>query len=238
MYGWRARIGKVSPSRGDTFMYEFYQMVPKGVVLVTHIVGLSNLTKDEFSAAYLKYKDGARDLAKVGVDVLVLGGAPLFQLQGVGSDAAMMAEVEKETGVPTIAGVAADVAAMRFLKMKKLAIVSPYVDEVNERNAAWYREEGFEVLKVKGAGLQKNSDIARLPFYTPYQLAREAFLEEPQVDGIFLDCARWPTLEVIETLEQDLGVPVISSSQAMIWGALRKAHVGESIPGFGSLMRG
>jgi hypothetical protein len=26
MYGWRARIGHVAPSRGDTLIYEFYKM--------------------------------------------------------------------------------------------------------------------------------------------------------------------------------------------------------------------
>ncbi len=238
MYGWRARIGEVFPSRGDTFMYEFYQIVPKGVVLVPHIIGLYNLTKEEFTAAYLKYKDGARDLAEVGVDVIALSGAPLFQLKGFGSDLEMIREVEKETGISTITSTTADKEAMRFLNMKKLAIVSPYVDEVNQRNASWYRQEGFDVLNFKGLGIQKNSDIARLPFYASYQLARETFLETPGADGIFIDCARWATIEVIEKLEQDLGVPVVSSNQAMIWFALRKANVRESIPGFGKLLRG
>lgn len=238
MYGWRARIGEVFPSRGDTFMYEFYQIVPKGVVLVSHIIGLYNLTKDEFAAAFLKYRDGARDLAKVGVDLIALSGAPLFQLKGLGSDLEMIREVEEETGIRTITSTTADKEAMHFLKMKKLAIVSPYVDEVNERNALWYRESGFDVLKIKGLGIQKNSDIARLPYYAPYQLARETFLEAPAVDGIFIDCARWATIEVIEKLEQDLGVPVVSSNQAMIWCALRKANVRESIPGYGELLRG
>ena len=238
MYGWRARIGMVFPSRGDTFMYEFYQIVPKGVVLVPHIIGLYNLTKEEFTAAYLKYRDGARDLAEVGVDVIALSGAPLFQLKGFGSDLEMIGEVEKETGISTITSTTADMEAMHFLNMKKLAIVSPYVDEVNERNASWYRQAGFDVLNVKGLGIQKNSDIARLPFYAPYQLARETVLETPGLDGIFIDCARWASIEVIEKLEQDLGVPVVSSNQAMIWFALRKANVRENISGYGKLLRG
>ncbi len=82
MYGWRARIGVVFPSRGDTLMYEFYQVVPKGVVLVVSIIGLFNLTKEELSASYLKYMAAARDLAQVGVDVITFTGSPLFQLKG------------------------------------------------------------------------------------------------------------------------------------------------------------
>jgi maleate isomerase len=237
MYGWRARIGKVEPSRGDTFVYEFYQMVPKGVIYVGSIIGISQLTKEELNAAYLKYRAAASDLAQVGVDVIVFGGSPLFQLKGFGSDLEMIQEVEKETGIPTLTSVTAEVEAMRFLKMKKIVIATPFKDEVNQRSASWYQKAGFEVLKIKGLGIQKNSEIAQLPFYAPYQLAKEIFLENPGADGIYIACPRWGTIEIIEKLEQDLGVPVVTSSQATIWMALRKANVRESIQGYGRLMR-
>jgi len=237
MYGWRARIGIVFPSRGDSFIYEFYQIVPKGVVLVPSIIGLFNLTKEELSAAMLEYRTAALDLAKVGVNAIALTGSPLFQLQGFGSDLEMIREVEKETGIPTLTSVTAEVEAMRYLKMNKLVIATPFRDEVNERNAAWYRKAGFEVLKIKGLGIEKNSEIARLPFYAPYQLARETFLETPGAEGIYIACPRWGTVEIIEKLEQDLGVPVVTSSQATIWMALWKANVREPIQGYGRLMR-
>jgi len=237
MYGWRARIGIVFPSRGDSFIYEFYQIVPKGVVLVPSIIGLFNLTKEELSAAILEYRTAALDLAKVGVNAIALTGSPLFQLQGFGSDLEMIQEVEKETGIPTLTSVTAEVEAMRYLKMNKLVIATPFRDEVNERNAAWYRKAGFEVLKIKGLGIEKNSEIARLPFYAPYQLARETFLETPGAEGIYIACPRWGTVEIIEKLEQDLGIPVVTSSQATIWMALRKANVREPIQGYGRLMR-
>jgi maleate isomerase len=238
MYGWRARIGQVVPSRGDSFIYEFYKIVPKGVVLVPAIIGLFHLTKDELKAAYLKYKAAARDLAEVGVDVIVLAGSPLFQLKGFGSDLEIIQEVEKEMGIPATTSVTAEVEAMRYLRMKTIVIATPFREEVNQRSASWYQKAGFEVLKIKGLGIEKNSEIARLPFYAPYQLAKEIFLENPGADGIYIACPRWGTIEVIEKLEQDVGVPVVTSSQATIWMALRKANVRESIQGYGRLMRG
>lgn len=236
MYGWRARIGKVEPSRGDTYQYEFYQMAPKGVVLVVSIIGLFNLTKEELSAAYLKYKAAARELAQVGVDVIALGGSPLFQLQGFGSDREMIQDVEQETGIPTLTGLTAEVEAMRVLNMKKIVIATPFKEEVNERSADWYRQSGIEVLKIKGMGIDKPAEMARLPFYASYRLAREAFLETPGADGIFIACPRWGTIEIIDKLEQDLGVPVVTGSQAATWLSLRKAHVREPIHGYGRLM--
>lgn len=236
MYGWRARIGKVEPSRGDTYQYEFYQMAPKGVVLVVSIIGLFNLTKEEISAAYLKYQEAARDLAEVGVDVIALGGSPVFQLKGFGSDKEMIQEIEQETGIPTLTGLTAEVEAMRILNMKKIIIATPFKEEVNQRSADWYEKSGFQVLKIKGLGIEKPAEMSRLPFYTPYRLAREAFLETPGADGIFIACPRWGTIEVIDKLEQDLGVPVVTGSQAATWLALRKARVQEKIHGYGRLM--
>ncbi len=237
MYGWRARIGVAFPSRGDTYIYQFYKMVPEGVLLVPSIIGLFNLTKEELSTSFLKYKDAARELAQVGVDTIALTGSPLFQLKGFGSDLEMIKEVERETGIPTLTSVTAEVEALRFLKMKKLVIATPFTDEVNQRSTSWYEKAGFEVLKIKGMGIEKNSDIARLPFYASYQLARKTFLETPGADGIYIACPRWGTIEAIEKLEQDLGVPVVTSIQATTWLALKKANVKECIPGYGRLMR-
>ena len=131
MYGWRARIGVVFPSRGDTYIYQFYQVVPKGVLLVPAIIGLFNLTKEELGASYLKFKDAAKELAQVGVDTIALTGTPLFQLKGLGSDLEMIKEVEAETGIPTLTSVTAEVEALRFLQLKKIVIVTPFKEEVN-----------------------------------------------------------------------------------------------------------
>jgi maleate isomerase len=46
-----------------------------------------------------------------------------------------------------------------------------------------------------------------------------------------------PTVAVLETLERDLGKPVISSNQASLWQALRMARVREAIAGYGRLLR-
>lgn len=85
-------------------------------------------------------------------------------------------------------------------------------------------------------GLDKPAEMSRLPFYASYQLAREAFLETPGADGILIACPRWGTIEIIDKLEQDMGVPVVTGSQAATWLSLRKAHVREPIHGYGKLM--
>jgi len=175
-------------------------------------------------------------LAQIGVDVISLGGSPLFQHKGFGSDREIMKEIEEETGIPTITGLTAEVEALRHLHMRRIVIATPFPEEVNIRTADWFTKTGFEVLAIRGLGIDRPAEMAKLPFYVPYRLARELFLKTRGADGIFLACPRWPTIEIIEKLEMDLGVPVVTASQAATWYALRKASVKEPIFGYGRLL--
>ena len=69
------------------------------------------------------------------------------------------------------------------------------------------------------------------------RLARDLFAAAPAADGLWITGALMPSVAVVETLEQDLGVPVVSSMQAMAWRSLRLAGVDDKIPGFGRLLR-
>ena len=48
MYGWRARIGHVAPSRGDTLVYEFYRMLPEGFMMLNTTGTVRQLVDDDF----------------------------------------------------------------------------------------------------------------------------------------------------------------------------------------------
>ena len=84
MIGWRARIGSIQPSRGDTFAYEFYKMVPEGVGLAMTATNIKKLTIDEFERALSEYDKAAELLATEEVDLIMVGGSPLIALKGVG----------------------------------------------------------------------------------------------------------------------------------------------------------
>ena len=182
MYGWRARIGIVFPSRGDTLTYEFYKMAPDGIVLVFSCLNLSQLTTDQFRTAAKKYDEAAKDLAQVGVDIIVLSGSPLFQLQGVGSDIEAMNRVQKMTGTIITTGITAEIEALRHLNIKRPVIATPFKEELNERSKKFLEAHEFEVLEIKGLGIQRNSEIAHLPLHAPYKLAKELYLKNPDAD--------------------------------------------------------
>ena len=50
MYGWRARIGHIAPSRGDTLVYEFYKMFPEGFMMLNTTGTVRQLVDSDFEA--------------------------------------------------------------------------------------------------------------------------------------------------------------------------------------------
>ncbi|MFC1815661.1 aspartate/glutamate racemase family protein [Thermodesulfobacteriota bacterium] len=237
MIGWRARIGAIQPSRGDTFAYEFYKIAPDGVVLVMTVTNVRELTESELARAMGEYEQAGMILATEEVDFITIAGTPVVALKGKGSDIEIAKRIQEVTGIPAMHNLTATVEALRELKVKKVAVVTPYRDEVNAREKQILEANDFEVVSIRGMQLERNIDFAKTPPYAAYRLAKETFRETPDAEGIFISCGRWQTVSFIESLERDLKVPVVSGSLANIWSAFSRTGVGEAKPGFGQLMR-
>jgi maleate isomerase len=237
MIGWRARIGSIQPSRGDTFTYEFYKMAPEGVVLVTTSTNIKELTDAEFERALGEYEQAGKILATEEVDFILVGGTPVIAIKGSGADLAIAAKIQAATGIPSLHNFTAVIESLRKLNIRKIAVATPYRDAVNERHKRFLEANGFEVVKIKWMQIERNVEIAKTPPYAAYRLAKETFREAEGAEGIYISCSRWQTVSFIEALEQDLKVPVVSNSLSSIWAAFARTGVGEAKPGFGQLMR-
>jgi maleate isomerase len=236
VYGWRARIGFIAPSRGDTFNYEFYKIVPEGVVLIMSGMTFFTLTKETAEQAMKNLEKFSLDLARVGVDYMYLGGTALFTYKGVGSDLEVIERIESLTGVPATTSVTAEMQALRKLNIKKIVHISPHRDEVIAKTKAFLNASGFEVLNSRGLQILENAEFAKIPAFEVYKFAKKSFLETPDADGLFISCPRWPTIYSIAKLEADLKVPVVCTTAAYIYAAFDRLKIGGPITGFGKLL--
>ena len=236
MYGWRARIGKISPSRSDSFTYEFYKIAPEGVVLVLSGFTIFELVGNDIERAHQRIEESAKDLAKVGVDFIITGGTPIFTYKGKGSDQAVIERIKELTGIPSTTTITSEMSALEKLAMKRIVIASPFEEERYNLLKDFLEQVGFDVLNIKGLGIRVASEIAKVTSQEVYRFAKEVFLEAPDADGIFIPCPRWPTIGIIDKLEKDLGVPVVTSSTAMIWKAFDHLKIKEPVLGYGQLL--
>lgn len=236
MYGWRGRVGLISPSRGDTLIYEFCKMAPEGVIPVPASLGVQRLTGDQLGAVLDRYEAAVRELVYEECDVINLGGSPPVTSGQPGTEERLLERARAVANVPVFTHVQAEVEAIRTAGMSRVAVVAPYTPELTAKFQAYFRTKGINVAGVRSLGVERNVDIAKLPVYASYRLAKEAFREHPNVDGVHLTCPRWATVVNLQRLEQDLGVPVTSSSQALAFSAFWRLAIRDRINGFGSLL--
>ena len=57
----------------------------------------------------------------------------------------------------------------------------------------------------------------------------------PEADGYFLSCTATSMIDAIEDVERRLDKPVVNSNQAVLWAALRRLEITETIVGLGRL---
>ena len=237
MYGHRARIGYTSPLFvTEVFAYEFYALVPKGVTLMVTTLDIITRSKDEVENSFDKSLRAAQEMAKSGADVVVLGGNPINLSLGVENLADLIAGLERKIGTRVITSTTSQINALQALGSSKIATVHPFTEAHAPRHEDSIRKFGFEPAGTIGAGSELR-DLGRIPKATALDLARRVKDANPDADTIHFACAHWAVAEIIDAVEDELGVDVMTSHQAILWRALRTAGIDDAITGFGRLFR-
>ncbi|MFC1815887.1 hypothetical protein ACFL0M_08085 [Thermodesulfobacteriota bacterium] len=236
MYGWRGRIGHVSPALHDTQALEERQFMPEGVMVVTTCLGVQNLVNEEFARAFSIMEQGALALAREEVGAIIVGGGPIFCMKGLGSHQKIIDSVFEKTGIPTSTTLSAPMDALKSLGVKRIAIATPYVVERIKALRKYLEGYGFEVLAEKGLGITRNLELTKVSFNASYQIGVDVFRQAKGIEAIYMPCSRWPIVGNIGHLERDLGIPVVSNIQATAWFGLKSLGIKERIKDYGILL--
>lgn len=235
MYGWRARIGLIVPSSNTTMEPELWRIAPEGVSIHVARVRLVNVDTESLRRMAEESVKAAEDLATADVDIIVYGCTTGSLLEGVAWEEGLREKMERASGVRVVTTAQAVVRALRSLGVERVVVATPYIEELNEREKRFLEENGLRVVRIRGLGILRNTEIGRVPPWTVYRLALET-ARGVESDGVFISCTNLRTLEVIRPLEDTLGVPVVSSNTASAWMALRTLGIRDPID-YGRLLR-
>jgi maleate cis-trans isomerase len=229
------RIGLLVPSSNTTVEPEFYRALPPHVTVHVARLHLTQITPESILGMVADLEAQSRNLASADVDVIVLGAtAPSF-LKGLGYDREIAQRIEQTTGKRATTTSTALIQAIGHLGLKRIVLGSAYDAKVNAIARAFLEANGATVLDAQGLGLVDNLVVGRLQDSSAYDLARK--IDRPEADGVVLACTNWKTMGAIERLEQELGKPVISTTQVSVWAALRLLGEEQGITGYGRLLR-
>ena len=107
-------------------------------------------------------------------------------------------------------------AAIKALDLRRVGIVSPYIEPVSDALRSAFEESGVAVPKVLSFGEEVEANVARIAPTSIVSAAR-SIAKGGGVDGIFLSCTNLRTLGIIGGLETELGMPVLSSNLVLAW---------------------
>ncbi|HLH23607.1 MAG TPA: hypothetical protein VK066_13890 [Chloroflexota bacterium] len=237
MYGTRARIGYTCPVfLAEIFPYDFYKMVPEGVTLVTATASVWQGTPEELRQSAAQALGAAREMARAGVDVIVLGGVPVNLASGYASVEELARAVQEDCDVPVTASLLCQNHALEALGAKQVVVLSP--GAAAGRNAGHVEEMrrlGCTVLDVRGTGSAMYGKP--LAAEDTLELGRAILRDNPDADTLHCSSPHWPMAANIEALEQEFGVNVVTAGQAIVWEALRACGIQDRISGYGRLLR-
>lgn len=235
MFGWRRRIGYVTPSVMETAAYEFYKFAPEGVGLVAVSCNIEDWDDKQYERGLSQIDARVDDLASRAVDFIIHGGGPLVFSRGKGYEQEVVDYIVNRTGVPATTTIKAAVDGMKRLNASKVAVASIYPEKTNQVLGTYLEAHGF---KVTGLATSP-ADFKRIYAVAPadiYRLATDTIKAAPGTEALYMPCPQWPVCDVIEAIEVDTGVPVIASTAANFFAAFSELGIREEIRGHGMLL--
>ncbi len=230
----RAKVGYVLLATEQTIQDDVMALRPDGVgIHIARAAIPDSITSATLAAQADLLADAAATLLPDGsLDVVCYACTSGSLVIG---EQQVMAELNK--GQPQAKATSLITGVMRALRQvgaRRIVVGTPYLDEVNQREADYMTAAGFDILAIEGLNLEKDSDMVRV---TPAFIRDFAIsLDRADADAVFISCGALRTLDVIGDIEAAIGKPAICSNQAMIWDTLRLAGINDRFEGYGQLL--
>jgi maleate cis-trans isomerase len=238
----RARVGLIIPSSNRLSEPQLQYYAPEG--LGVHVARLRSTGPwhKPISQLHDEIRLAAGTLADAGCDAIVFhctGGA---MEEGPDVEARVMDVIREETGAIALATGDAIVSALKALKIKKMVLLTPYRQSVNDAEREYLASLGFEVVEDLGLNLKGGVDYIHVTPNRWLELALPMMENHPEADGLFLSCTNTTQIEIVAEAERRTGRACVNSNQAVLWRALNelapKLGKGPSDPRLGRLFAG
>ena len=220
------RVGVVVPSSNTVMEVDLYRGLPADVTVHTARMYMVETTPEGEAAMLDDHLPGAiRDLASARPDVAVFGCTSAGALRGKAYEAELIRRMADETGAETISVATAVGEAINRRGARRVGVVTPYVESLNEKIRASLEADGLEVVGIHGLGIDENFEIAAVKPQRIAGFAAECF-GGASIDLLFASCTNFRALDARERIEQHLSIPVMTSNLAALEAVMQKLPAG------------
>jgi maleate isomerase len=236
------RIGVLVPPGNPTVEAEMARMAPASVSFhyarleAPGVATVPGATEGmvERARLFVAGLDGpARTLAADRPAVALLAHTASSYTTGFAGEPELTARLSAAAGCLAITAARAIVGALARLGVRRLALGTPYSEAISAQGRAYWEAAGLTL--VRNRRLDGVVNVYEETEARAAELARDA--DAPDAQAVLISGTGLPTAGVIDALERELGKPVVTSNQAMLWSALEALGVRDPVIGFGVLLR-
>jgi maleate isomerase len=179
--------------------------------------------------------DAAELLAAAPIHAIGYGFTSSAYVLGPSGEQEMIARLARRTrGIPVVAPCTAAVTALEVLGATRVALIHPpwFDAELSDLGRRYYEAAGLEVVHAAPCGLPSDQTAIR-----PEELHAWALSHVPdRAEAVVIGGNGFRAVGVISTLEADLGRPVLTANQVLLWDALRVAGADTAgVTGYGRI---
>lgn len=237
--GWRAEVGMLAPVA--TMFREYEVVAPEGVRFSRAILGLREVTPEALKKMAENIPTEAEKLCIAHKpDLICLGCTSGSFVGGPGYDQTIIKKIEETTGgVPATTTSTSLLVTFKDLGIKKIAMCGPYMKEVFDVAIDFFKYHGIETLHLEYLGYKKTEEFWEYMHnpYPVYRLIRDSHRAAPDADCVFISCMWSHILGIVDTAEEEIGKPVISSCSATLYNILKMLGIPDPVYHYGQLLQ-
>jgi maleate isomerase len=174
-------------------------------------------------------------LADARVQAIAWNGTSAGWL-GFEADERLCRDIEARSGIPAATSVLALNEIFEKTGVRRFALVTPYLDEVQEKIIANYGAAGFECIAERHLGDRGNFSFSEVEEETIVEMVRAVAPAKP--DAITIFCTNLRGAAVVERLEQETGIPIYDTVATALWKTMKLAGADTArVVGWGRLFQ-
>ena len=229
-------LGLIFPPLNYPIPPDARRLYPAGVRFLGNGVGLSGgMTVEGYEEAIPRMIPAAEALAKEGAKVISMFGSSITFYKGAKFNEELTQRITRATGLPATTQSNGLVDGLKVANAHRVAVATAYTDIVTERLKIFLQEHGFEVTFAKGLGYERIPEGAATQAIL-FKLGSDAYANSKNADALVVSCGALRTLDLIVPLENQIKVPVVSSTPHGLMNGVRMLGVSPRSKGFGMVL--
>ena len=244
MLGWRGMAGLIVPSNNSVVLPEVSSLMPEGVTAYeARMLSGSHVTTETVNRMIEDAKSAGAMLEEAGVNFVAYCCMGSSVMKGWQWEDGLLAELAEVAKCPVTSANRSMLRALQHVGAKTCALMTPYPPELNALLPDFFAVGKVTITSIShievrsfGETPAHNRDVRFVEPAHIYRAARE--VDVSGVDALCVLATDIQTLPAIAAIERDVGVPVITSNQAIAWEIMRGLGLKDTVAGYGRLLNG